>query len=232
MKRNNIQKATGKEQRCQGILFMVGLLFDCLFCLIPSFWLKLTTWSRPFLWATERQLAPAWLWRPWLGRSQRLLLHTVCTMSAYGDAFITLHLFSECPWAGLVGGDDWQADSRKTFKVSGKFKGSRKLLRQEAGPTRQPEVARSARDARFWVTLDCLHQEKKAQSFIPSRLKNTVFNSILSSCPVLLFPHQGNSNSSCLGAKKRRKRVPGGFSPWFKGHSEKTQAAPDGPFRG
>lgn len=50
-------------------------------------------------------------------------------------------------WSG--GGDDWQADSRKTFKVSGKFKGSRKLLRQEAGPTRQPEVARSARDARF-----------------------------------------------------------------------------------
>lgn len=41
------------------------------------------------------------------------------------------------------GGDDWQADSRKTFKVSGKFKGSRELLRQEAGPTRQPDVARS-----------------------------------------------------------------------------------------
>lgn len=42
-----------------------------------------------------------------------------------------------------MGADDWQADSRKTLKVSGKFKGSRKLLGQEAGPTWQPEVARS-----------------------------------------------------------------------------------------
>lgn len=93
-------------------------------------------------------------------RCQLLLLYTVCTVPGYGDAFITLHLFSECPWVG-EGGEDWQADSRKTFKVSGKFKGLRKLLRQEAGPTRQPEVGRSASNARFWVTLNCLNQEKK-----------------------------------------------------------------------
>lgn len=48
-----------------------------------------------------------------------------------------------------LGADDWQADSRKTLKVSGKFKGSRKLLRQEADPTQQPEFATSAKDARF-----------------------------------------------------------------------------------
>lgn len=47
-----------------------------------------------------------------------------------------------------MGADDWQADSGKTLSVSGKFKVSRKLLRQEANRTRQTEIARSTKDAR------------------------------------------------------------------------------------
>lgn len=50
---------------------------------------------------------------------------------------------------GGWGADDRWADSGKTLKVSGKFKGPGTLLRQEVDPTWQPEVTRSENPTRF-----------------------------------------------------------------------------------